>query len=419
MKQTSTPAVAATSVLTPSTEQLLQTELLKTELTYLKKEVALERELMKKEVETQVLKKESELKTQQLDEFKKFVHEHPAVVNNINNIHNNNSQSYTQNNTLIASRQHIDSLVPITTRGLSDMVQASFKQALNSNKIIGNLNDLCNNWVTASLKDSIIVTDQSRGVAHWKDGDMNNKTVKDVRCNILSEKLQKAMTHEVLEEYYSFLIKQSEEHKTDLDRIVPLMNSQLLLACLKSQKKEMVKELGPGLIKYAKTLPHPTDAFGENKIKFGALVAQIERVYSMYVNEIVTSDAATIGQKLFGTLVNEQQDPQVLQFVPGGHGGMFKIMKSTEMSADHFLDFVKFCLVEAFGVPNKQMLLSVLSSRTPREDQATTERITLHFDKFVEWISFDRYKERTTDKQTQQTTDVCEYERTMISTLKI
>jgi hypothetical protein len=388
----------------PQSEDV-QLQLLKKELET--KDVQTENLLLKQKIEN--LQHECELKAQHAEEIKKIVQttQPTTVINNVHNVHNvqNSSRnSYTQNNTLIASRQQIESLVPISSDSLTKMLQSTFDKALQSKVVIETLESLCDKWVTNELKDSLISTDVSRGIVHWKDGDQNNKAIKDPKCLLLSEKLTKVLTMKMLREYLLFLQSEGKAvAEIDPYEATKFIKSQLLLTNLTAQTRdnEVIKEIGPLLTKYTKSTSQPTDNlldFAEYKKQYNSLTVAIETVYSDNIFEIVSSPPEKIGRVWLQPL----QQKRLLTFCADC---VHLVHPDSKQNLQHFLDFVKFCVIEAFDQPNKQLLTSVkLHLKQPG---VTNDQIEPNFYKFVEWFCFDRNKERRMG--------ICEYEHQLLS----
>jgi hypothetical protein len=359
-----------------------------------------------------------EIQAQHIEDLKKIVHEvKPSIVNNNNttNIHNNSNNNmsrnnYTQNNTLNSSRQQIESLVPITTQALTAMVEETFKKYLDNRVISVSYEDLCNIWLNKTLKDSVIVTDTSRGVTHWKDGDKNNRTIKDTKCQLLSEKLQQAIKPDlnVLNNYSMFLNKNVDDLKTtDVDACVKSIETQLVITSLKSQNKEMIKDLGPTFTKLARSFIDPADNLSENKKKFDKFVKLVEATYSSNIQDIITKPPQDIAQNLISKLLPALQRTESCFTLTN------ESKQSVQLNAEQLLDFIKYCIVEAFDYPTNQLLIFAVAVQTPRSKEETMK----NFQQFSDWLSFDRHKERTNDKEQLTYQQICEYEHSLLCCL--
>ena len=376
-----------------------------------------------KEAEALLYKREAELQAQHIEDLKQIVQTtKPTVINNNNStvINNNNrNTSYTQNNTLNAGRQQIDGLVPITTQGLSDMVQATFKKFLES-KILGiNYQDLCVLWICKDLKDSLLVTDTARGVTHWRDGDKNNKAVKDVKCHLLTEKLQEVCNQNVIGSYFDFLKKTNEGNTNDIDKYVQITNTQLLLVSLQSKKAQLVKEFGPMITKYARCVIEPADFFCENKKKFNTFVSLVEREYFNF-KTICVSSPDEISERFMSKLVAAI----TVQTIPISETttveNKFQLTSDSKesivFSAPQLLDFIKYCIVEAYDYPTKHVMFSALEL-FPDANEEQMKQLKANFSQFVEWFRYDRYKERDTQALQTLHQSITEYEDKLVKGL--
>jgi hypothetical protein len=382
-----------------------------------------EKKVLEKDIELEKQKSAVELQAQHIEDLKQIVQTtKPTVINNNNStvINNNNrNTSYTQNNTLNAGRQQIDGLVPITTQGLSDMVQATFKKFLES-KILGiNYQDLCELWICKDLKDSLLVTDTARGVTHWRDGDKNNKAVKDVKCHLLTEKLQEVCTQNVIGSYFDFLKKTNEGNTNDIDKYVQITNTQLLLVSLQSKKAQLVKEFGPMITKYARCVIEPADFFCENKKKFNTFVSLVEREYFNF-KTICVSSPEEISERFMSKLVAEI----IVQSIPISETttveNKFQLTSDSKesivFSAPQLLDFIKYCIVEAYDYPTKHAMFSALEL-FPDANEEQVKQLKANFSQFVEWFRYDRYKERDTQALQTLHQSITEYEDKLIKGL--
>jgi hypothetical protein len=129
-----------------------------------------------------------------------------------NNITNNNVNNYgtrnytnTQNNYL--TNNDFDNLVPITNRRLQESFQTVFNEMKQTNQMLKSEKDLGFKLTSGPLKDSLVCTDASRGIVHWKDGDNDNQHVKDSGCIMLSDKMFNALSNkkEMFDDYKNYL----------------------------------------------------------------------------------------------------------------------------------------------------------------------------------------------------------------------
>jgi hypothetical protein len=410
-------------------------------------------EVSLKEVESSV----SEMHKQYIENMNTLttlVHDVQAKVADIKptvNIVQNNSRSYTQNNTLIATRESIDSLIPITNESLNHMVHSTFKSALDDHLIFTNVDDIARYWVERKLKDSIVVTDQSRGIAHWKDGDQNNKHIRDPKCDALSNKLQQAIQPGSLTEYSSYILDQTNKNQTDASATLPLLNATVLISSLQTKT---ANDLGANMIKYVKN--GATKTLIDDSQRLGVLRKHIQTVYSAYIIPIVCSSAQVICSlwinKIISTTVAPvQRAPAMLEML----GNTSMIVTDTvtpvrlvtlkvddhlnqtkeimfhlrtddqkgilKYKAEQFFDFIKTSIVSMFDIPNQHVLLCAFYNKQNANLvhllDTTEQQIHQNFNKFTEWLTYDRYKERTYEHEIHQKTRICEYEKEMLNTI--
>jgi hypothetical protein len=337
------------------------------------------------------------LKGQHIEDLKQIVSAvKPSIINNnhhtvVNNI--NHSKNYTQNNTLLNSRLQVDSLVPVTSQYLNNMVTSSLKKAQLSNKYFQTFDELCESWVDTDLKESLLITDHSRGVAHWKDGDQNNKTIKDPKCTMLAEKLVNSIQPKDLQEYSEYIVAETEASKTDVDKFLKIANTSLLVGVLKSNDKNMLKAIAPGLTKFAKSYLQSINSCEELKKRFVPLVTSIESGYGENITKLITSDAQTIAAVLFVPLLH---NPVNALSIIRKRSYMFRLGSQAKTAAEihisHFFDFVRLCIIETYGVLSKQCLLTIKCTM-----KSLDPHIDTNFQMFADWLAFDRSKQRAAD----------------------
>jgi hypothetical protein len=145
-----------------------------------------------------------------------------TYITNNNNITNNNINNYgsrtytnTQNNYLTNS--NFDNLVPITNRRLQEGFQSVINEMKQTNQLIKSEKDLGFKLTSGPLKDSLVCTDASRGIVHWKDGDNDNQHIKDSGCVMLSDKMFNAIStkKEMLDDYKNY-VYDKQDQCTDL-----------------------------------------------------------------------------------------------------------------------------------------------------------------------------------------------------------
>jgi hypothetical protein len=346
----------------------------------------------------------------------------PTITNNTTIINNNRTYN-TQNNTLIASRETIDSLVPITNQYLNRMVGSTFQKAAKDKHVLNDLKHLCYSWITGPLKDSIVVTDHSRGIAHWKDGDQNNKHVKDPKGNALSTKLQQALQPDCFEEYAKFVNDELEDKKTtDIDASLRLLNSMQIVKSLEFKANQ---DLAANLIKHAKN--------GSNKIllsdayKFEKIKNVIQTVYKDQVIPMIIGFPKAVGENWINKVILEcnsqatkhaciqivcvsEDSPNDLEFVVRSDDNK----ASFTYDCNQFLDFFKTCIADTVGLPEEQFMICLKFMMKTACFNVDEPQVKLNFDRFCEWIAYDRCKERNTDKDQEQFLRILDYESSIV-----
>ena len=176
----------------------------------------------------------------------------PHIIQNItNNITNNNGNTYTQNNTNILT-SNLDNLKPITRQIIIDQMKQMFIEATQEKKLFLTPKDLGEKMSNNVFKGSLLTTDLSRGTIHWKDGDNNNKPIKDPQCAILSSKMYHALIDkkdEVIAPYsdYIDMLTNNINLDTGFERANDLQKSRHLLESL--SEEDTMKIVGKALSK--------------------------------------------------------------------------------------------------------------------------------------------------------------------------
>lgn len=127
--------------------------------------------------------------------------------NNGNNINNYGTRNYTNTQNNYLTNNDFDNLVPITNRRLQESFQSVFNEMKQTNQMLKSEKDLGFKLTSGPLKDSLVCTDASRGIVHWKDGDNDNQHVKDSGCIMLSDKMFNALSNkkEMFDDYKNYL----------------------------------------------------------------------------------------------------------------------------------------------------------------------------------------------------------------------
>ena len=376
------------------------------------------------------LKTANDLKDQQIEDLKNIVKEcKPTTVinNNINN-YSSYSKNYTQNNHVYSLKDQMKNIVPITDAQAFKMFENTIGMSMQRNQSLNSLEDLTRNWVQFYLPDSILVTDPARGIAHWKNGDKNNEHVKDPNCNELAKKLQQAISGERLDECLQYVKQKLQANSTNIDMALPLLHNQQLLGEFKTKT---CHKLGPMLTKNAKTCAvqaaHTMQHYKQYTSEFVNLV---ESVYQTKMLYIIFSSAADINRIWLQPVCAEATQLTITEtqtIVTKDTKEKEYRLSTTNKSvpilrwkAPQFLDFLKYCIVQAFDVPNKQLLAlaecmkhnSMLTELFDNKEQAAK-----HFEQFCEWLTWDRFKERTTPEEQQKHENIEKYEEALVQNL--
>ena len=343
---------------------------------------------------------------------------HNHIVNNTNNTYNCTSQ--TQNNTLMFARETFDRLVPITTDMLDNMVNATFDDAEQNFEFLNDLENLSSIWMQGALKNSVIVTDTSRKIAYWKDGDRNNETIRDKTCDALSLKLQNAIKPETLNQYSAFLQRESV---LDRDRqneyALEIVDSSLLVDSLRQKNS---KKLGAALVKFAPSsgtrsiIDQSTKTLAQ---RFPQLQQLVLSSFQQKIHLIVCNPPDQIGmlwlvrhiiqpQSYLNTdnvvSVRKVQKEDVEEL-------MFVIQNSVTISSVEFLDAVKEIL---HGMTQLECFALYAAQNTVCNKSA--EEIQRHIKNFFRWLEIDR----TNTSNNQQTKEfLAQYEEQLLMAVYI
>jgi hypothetical protein len=384
---------------------------------------------LKHAVTTATLQTANTLKDQHIEDLKNIVKDYKptTVINNHNtSVHNNYSKTYTQNNNLFSLKEQMKSIVPITDEQAFKMFESTIGKSMQLNQSIHSLEDLTRHWVQFYLPDSILVTDASRGIAHWKNGDKNNEHIKDPNCSELAKKLQQAISVERIDECLEYVKQKMQANGSNIDVALPLLHNQQLLGEFKTKT---CYKLGPMLTKNAKSCTaQAAYSMQQYKQQLPTFVSSVESVYKANMLHILFSPAEIIGQiwisvvvKETSLLITKSGDEVYFTLVPSVSATSVKsTVKSFKWNSQQFLDFIKYCVVQAFDLPNKQLLAvadcmkhnSVFSHLFESKQQAEQ-----NFEYFCDWLTWDRFKERNSSEEQKFYNKICEYEDSLLKTL--
>ncbi len=122
------------------------------------------------------------------DEFVKYVQKHENKF--LNNINNSNNKNITNNFNI-----SMDSIPAIT----NEWLQYLFSFVMQESHQITSTDDIVRIMEKHGLTDRIHLNDSARMKISWKDGDNDDKLVKDIRGNQLSKKTKDACSQQMIE----------------------------------------------------------------------------------------------------------------------------------------------------------------------------------------------------------------------------
>ncbi len=191
---------------------------------------------------------EKAIKEQQLQVQPQQIINHITNITNNNNgdtNHYNNNGTYTQTNNILTSS--LDNLKPITNRGIVEQMKQMFAEVTQERKLLLTSKDLGEKISSNVFRGSLMTTDASRGVMHWKDGDDNNKPIKDLSCAILSTKMYNALLDkkdEVTASYVEYIdsLTNNIDENTGEERCLDFHNSRKLISSLDNE--DTMKHIG-------------------------------------------------------------------------------------------------------------------------------------------------------------------------------
>lgn len=346
----------------------------------------------------------SKVQNQELaDKIKTVPQPTTTIINNTYNHYNNSTQNYQQNNMLHVARESIDRLVPITTELLANMVHSSLSQSTQSSTFLNNIDTLSETWMQGPLKNSVMVTDTARKIAHWKDGDQDNKSIRDPFCDALSKKLQNAIEETKLNEYNAYLAKELASERA-VEIAIPAVDSQLLVAHLKSKE---VKNLGKSLVKFAPTAASKIISHIETLKMFSVFKQHIQESYKAKIMHIVISSASNIGTLWFVQhLLVKHPEVVTAKKQPETSNLVFMVANDKKYKCtwtpNQFLDFVKDCILE-LGALSEQVLFFAESLRGVKEFAYLFEapdQVKINFQNFSDWLMYDRLNTADLSKET-------------------
>jgi len=230
----------------------------------------------------------------------------PTTINNINNITNNNvynnNRSYTQQNNFLSD--NFEKLVPITEKSLKENFKQVFNEARLKNHYFTSEKDIGFKLTTGPLKESLICTDASRGIVHWKDGDNDNKHVKDPQCLSLSNKMFNVIANnlDVVDDYKNFLNEKQDSFNinTTQEEALSCCDSSVILNQLtKSDTSDTT------ITKIAKAMSKsvPSDlTFVKKEYKLEKLCSLIEKIVYENPHEVLLQSASGIASWFLKTL---------------------------------------------------------------------------------------------------------------------
>lgn len=271
------------------TQQVLSQQVLSQQVAEAKEEASkIKTELMVTKVECQFQKKVADFFQQQLETAKA-----PTTINNIthniNNVYNNN-RSYTQQNNFLGD--NFEKLIPITEKSLKENFKQVFDEARMNKHYLTSEKEIGFKLTSGPLKESLICTDASRGIVHWKDGDNDNKHVKDPLCLSLSNKMFHVMTnnYDVVDDYKNFLNEKQDSFN------INTMPKEAMDCC---DSTDMIKQLSKSdtITKIGKIMSKSVPSeltFVKKEYKLEKLYSLLEKLVYKKPYEVLLQSASAI-----------------------------------------------------------------------------------------------------------------------------
>jgi hypothetical protein len=256
-------------------------------------------ELLVKEVECQYQKQISDLLQQHIETVK-VTAKAPTTINNITNINNvyNNNRSYTQQNNFLSD--NFEKLVPITEKSLKENFKQVFDEARLNKQYLSSEKDIGIKLTTGPLKESLICTDASRGIVHWKDGDNDNKHIKDPLCLSLSNKMFNAIANnlELVDDYKNFLNEKQDSFNINTlpEEALSCCDSSVMLNQL--AKSDTIAKIAKTI---AKNVPSEL-TFVKKEFKFEKLFTLIQQALIDSPHKVLLQNASGISKWFFNIL---------------------------------------------------------------------------------------------------------------------
>jgi phage FluMu protein Com len=131
-------------------------------------------------------------------------------IHNHNNVYNTNNTSYN-NHTNNNLKVYIDNLQPLTDKTIANVFKEIFNTSL-ANHVVLQEKELTSKLTHSDLLNYLITSDASRGITHWKDGDQDDKHIRDEYCKTLANKIYNLSLHEqpFFQEYLQFIENELE-----------------------------------------------------------------------------------------------------------------------------------------------------------------------------------------------------------------
>ena len=228
----------------------------------------------------------------------------PTTINNITNINNtnnniyNNNRSYTQQNNFLG--ENFEKLIPITEKSLKENFKQVFDEARMNKHYLTTEKDIGFKLTTGPLKESLICTDASRGIVHWKDGDNDNKHIKDPLCLSLSNKMFNviANNYDVVDDYRNFLHEKQDSFN------INTIPKEAMDCC---DSTDMIKQLSKSdtIVKIGKIMSKSVQSeltFVKKEYKLDKLYSLMEKIVFENPHEVLLQSASAIANWFYKVL---------------------------------------------------------------------------------------------------------------------
>lgn len=170
------------------------------------------------------------------------------ITNNNNTTNNNNSTNSisntknTMNNNVFMS--NLEKLVPVTESFILKILSEVITTAKDKNHLLTS-EKMFSEKLSLPLSNSLLCTDKSRGVVHWKDGDNDNQHIRDTQCAELSNKIRRALNNNPnneIDEYATWTKERLYEFEED-DPYMSLFDTVKTISAIAKGHQETIEKL--------------------------------------------------------------------------------------------------------------------------------------------------------------------------------